>query len=497
MKRLHLYVIKSFLGPFFMTFFICVFVLLMQFLWKYVDDMVGKGLEWGVIGEILFYASFGLLPFAFPLSMLIASIMTFGSLGENYELVAMKSSGISLLRIMRPLIVLAISITILAFYFSNNVLPHTNLRLVTLIVSVKEQSPDLILKEGVFTNEIDGYNIRVNKKDDKTNMLYDILIYDHTHNKANEDVTVADSGFLRITEDKKYMVLTLYSGIKYDEENPYNRSKNRTYTRNESKFEKQVVNIKVSNFEFKRRDESIFKNNYRMLNLNQLSSSEDSLHIDYNRRVQDFIKQANFNPIVNKRLYRAFVMNDSIRSIAREKPDTLFNYDQLFADLEKYKKGEVIQSSVSFARSNHLQVSNSLNNLYNKKKFINKYEIERHKKFSLSIAVLIFFFIGAPLGAIIRKGGLGMPVVVSVFLFILYYVVSLSGEKSAREDVWNMAFGMWFSSAIFLPLGIWFTYKAVTDSAIMRSETYSDIFKKFNVKRKLFFRKSATIKTND
>src|SRR5690554_1236283 len=192
MKRLHKYIIKSFLGPFFMTFFIVVFVLLMQFLWKYVDDLVGKGLDISLLGEMMFYATFGLLPYAFPLAMLLASIMTFGSLGENYELLAMKSSGISLFRIMKPLMVIAIFITGTAFYFANNILPHTNLRFTTLLYSVKEQRPELVLQQGVFTNEIDGYSIRVGNKDKKTNMLYDLLIYDHTGNKSNESVTVAD-----------------------------------------------------------------------------------------------------------------------------------------------------------------------------------------------------------------------------------------------------------------------------------------------------------------
>ena len=211
MKRLHLFVIKSFLGPFFMTFFIVVFVLLMQFLWKYVDDLVGKGLDFKVLGEMMFYASFALLPLAFPLAMLLASIMTFGALGENYELVAMKASGISLFRIMRPLIVIAILITGIAFYFSNNILPKTNLKFSTLLFSVREQRPEMVLQEGVFTNEMDGYSIKVGKRDNEKKMLYDLLIYDHTKNKPNESVTVADSGLLWITEDKKFMVLNLFS----------------------------------------------------------------------------------------------------------------------------------------------------------------------------------------------------------------------------------------------------------------------------------------------
>ncbi len=483
MKRLHIYIVKSFLGPFFMTFFICMFVLLMQFLWKYVDDMVGKGLEWSILGELLFYASFGLLPFAFPLAMLLASIMTFGSLGENYELVAIKSSGISLFRIMRPLIIIAFLITVSAFYFANNVLPRTNLRFITLLWSVKQQRPELVLKEGVFTNDIDGYSIRVDHKNKKTNMLYDVLIYDHTKNKSNESVTVADSAYLEMTEDKKYMVMTLYNGTNYEEE--YNRhASKRSYPHRKNIFEKQVINIKVNNFEFKRRDESIFRNSYRMLNIRQLLNAEDSLHTVYKKKLRSFITKLTFNRVLIRNLLRRTTEDDSLRmKYEIEKPDTIFDFDQAFASLGRWKKKEIIREAIDEVRSNNQQINMSQNNLYGLKKKINKHEMERHRKFSLSLAVFIFFFIGAPLGAIIRKGGLGMPVVISILLFISYYIVSMIGEKSAREDVWPMFSGMWFSSFIFFPIGVWLTYKAITDSDIMKSETYIDFFKKLKKSR--------------
>jgi len=462
-----------------MTFFICVFVLLMQFLWRYVDDLVGKGLEWNVLGELIFYASFGLLPFAFPLSMLIASIMAFGSLGENYELTAMKASGISLFRIMRPLMVLALFVSLVAFYFANNVLPHTNLRFVTLLWSVKQQRPELVLKEGVFTNDIDGYSIRVDHKNKKNNMLYGLLIYDHTKNKANESVTVADSGSLRITDDKKYFVMTMYDGINYFEEEANNRTKNRTFPHREDHFKEQVINIRVRDFEFKRSDESNFRNSYRMLNIKQLNAAEDSLHTDYRERINDFANHLSINSTLTRRLAALEFKNDSLKKRYLDiKADTLVDFSQMFSELESWRKQEIVHSAISEVRTNNQQINSSTNGLFERKKIISKHEMERHRKFTLSIAVLLFFFIGAPLGAIIRKGGLGMPVVVSIFLFILYYIVSMTGEKSAREDIWNMFVGMWFSSFIFFPVGAWLSYKAVTDSAIMRAETYTDYFKK-------------------
>jgi len=463
-----------------MTFFIVLFILLMQFLWKYVDDLVGKGLDFGVLGEMIFYASFALLPLAFPLAMLLASIMTFGALGENYELVAMKASGISLVRIMRPLVVIALLITGLAFYFSNTILPKTNLRFSTLLYSVKKQRPELVLQAGVFTNEMDGYSIKVGTKNNETKMLYDLLIYDHTGNKANESVTVADSGFLKITEDKRYMVLDLYNGVNYQEQKTQNRNEKDNHAYQRNRFEEQTIRVRVRDFEFNRRDESIFKNQYRMLNIQQLVLMEDTLQDDYYSRLRNYMLQINVTPTLTKRMFNLTAQHDSLkRDQLVPGADSTFNFDEYFVGIDKWVKAEIAQNALNDARGVVQNISMYEGQLYLKKKTLNKYKMERHRKYTLSIAVLIFFFIGAPLGAIIRKGGLGMPVVVSIFLFILYYIVSMSGEKTAREDVWNMVNGMWFSSYIFFPIGVWLTFKAATDSAIMTAEAYSKFFKRF------------------
>lgn len=483
------------MGPFFMTFFIVVFVLLMQFLWKYVDDLVGKGLDMSLLGEMMFYASFGLLPYAFPLAMLLASIMTFGSLGENYELLAMKSSGISLFRIMKPLMVIAVIITATAFYFANYILPHTNLRFTTLLVSVKEQRPELVLQQGVFTNEIDGYSIRVGDKDKKTNMLYDLLIYDHTRNKSNESVTVADSGFLRITEDKKYMVLNLYHGVNYMEEGMKGRRQPETYPFRRDIFEEQTLRVKVRGFDFNRRDENIFRNTYRMLNTDQLRFMEDSLGSDYRLRLRKYILQIRLNTPIASSLHNYTVPHDSLKREVGEKPDSIFNFDEYFNRQDKWVKAEITQSALSEARNNVQTLNMYDDELYNRKKTLNKYTMERHRKYTLSLAVLIFFFIGAPLGAIIRKGGLGMPVVISILLFIAYYIVSMTGEKSAREDLWDMFAGMWFSSLIFFPVGVWLTWKAATDAALMSAETYRKLFDRLGLDKIKVLAKSKVKKT--
>lgn len=464
-----------------MTFFIVVFVLLMQFLWRYVGDLVGKGLDLSVLGEMLFYASFGVLPYAFPLAMLLASIMTFGSLGENYELVAMKSAGISLFRIMRPLIVIAAFISLLAFYFSNNILPKTNLKFTTLMLSVKQQRPELVLQEGVFTNEIDGYSIKVGHKDKKTNVLYDLLIYDHTQNKSNESVTVADSGYLKITEDKQYMVLNLYNGINYSEEQSTERKDINKRPFRRDKFDEQTIRVKVNNFDFNRRDEGIYKNFYRMLNIKQLNLQTDTLNEKYYEQVRGYLLQIDINPTISRQVYNLTVLNDSLKQKNLQAPDSIFVFDDYFNGIDKWVKAEIAMTALDRARSNMQNLNLYQGQITERKRNINKYDMERHRKFTLSIAVFIFFFVGAPLGAIIRKGGLGMPVVVSIALFIAYYIVSMTGEKSAREDVWQMFTGMWFSTMIFFPVGIWLSYMAGTDSAIMSSEAYMKLLNKIGI----------------
>ncbi|MDX9882005.1 MAG: LptF/LptG family permease [Prolixibacteraceae bacterium] len=478
MKRLHWFIIKNFLGPFFLTFFICIFILLMQFLWRYIDDLVGKGLEWQIIAEFLTYASFALVPMAFPLAMLLASIMAFGSMGENYELVAMKASGISLFRAMRPLIYIAVCLTGTAFFFSNNILPQTNLKFGALLASVKTQKPEMIIKEGVFANDIDKYSIKVDKKSRDSNMLYDLMIYDHTDNRGNVKVSIADSGTMVITHDKKYMILTLYNGENYEEQKEVERGPNKRYPFRRDRFTKQVINVPLKGFDFNRQDETIYRNYYRMMNLQQLRHQEDSLYEDYLLRLRRFVISMNYNSELVRSVINETQPVDSLKKALLFAPDTIVNIDTILYSKAQMFRNEIIQEAISEARSNAQNINHEQDMLYARKKDINKHTIERHKKFSWSFACLIFFFIGAPLGAIIRKGGLGMPVVVSILMFITYYMVSITGEKFAREDVWAMFNGMWFSSFIFLGLGIFLTYKAATDSAIMNMETYQLVFKK-------------------
>ncbi len=463
-----------------MTFFICVFILLMQFLWKYIDDMVGKGLEWNIVTELLIYASFGLVPLAFPLAMLLASIMTFGNLGENYELVAMKASGISLFRIMRPLLVVTVLLTLIAFYFSNNILPKTNLKFYSLMYSVKEQKPEMIIKEGVFSNDMENYSIKVGRKGRNNNMLYDVMIYDHSDNAGNANVTVSDSGKMEITEDKKFMSITLYNGKSYNDVKEKNQGSGRQFPFRRESFKKEVINISMKDFAFNRIDEDRYKGVSKMMNISQLTNHGDSLFSDYKIRLWRFMTSMSYPSDINKQVSWLAMPYDSLRRKPEiTPPDTIVDIDKMVASLSTFEKEDLYRRAVSNARNNSQIISQQLDEMYVRKKMVNNFAMEWHRKFTLSFACVIFFFIGAPLGAIIRKGGLGMPVVVSIIMFIAYYILLIIGEKFAREDAWSMVNGMWFSSFAFLPFGIWLTYKAATDSGVMNVESYQILFKKF------------------
>ncbi|MCF8381503.1 MAG: LptF/LptG family permease [Bacteroidales bacterium] len=495
MKKLHILTVKSFLGPFILTFFIVVFVLLMQFLWKYIDDLVGKGLEISVISELLIYTSASLVPMALPLAVLLSSIMTFGNMAEYNELLALKAAGISLQKIMAPVMVVSIFITLAAFAFNNNVLPYSNLKMRSLLYDIQRQNPDLQIKAGVFDNSIDGYSIRIEEKDARTNLLKNIRIYDHTDRMGNIIVTTADSGYMRMTEDESILLMTLYSGHSYEEmqKKKTGKSREKTYPHRRDVFDKQEILIELTDFGLKRTDENLFKSSYQMMNLSQLLYIEDSLK----NEIKD--DQINLNTTLDKSSY--YKNKNYLRKIESPKrflPDTIsadslradsllsdtikvvyFDLDSLFTSYDKDKQKRLLTQSISLARTTMNFVSNTNINVDNKVRRLRKYEIEKHRKFSLSLACLIFFFIGAPLGAIIRKGGLGMPVVVSVLFFLLYYIISLTGEKFVRESVITAFFGMWLSSFVIVPMSIFLSYKASTDSVIMNVETYFTFLKKF------------------
>lgn len=456
-----------------MTFFIVMFILLMQFLWKYIDDMVGKGLEFHVILELLLYASASLVPMALPLSTLLASLMTLGNLGENNELLAMKSAGISLPRIMSPLIIITTIITIGAFFFSNNILPYTNLKMSTLLWDVRNQRPELQIKVGVFNNDIEGYSIKIGDRDPQTSLMSNLLIYDHRSKEGNLAVTVADSGYMHITSDEAYMVVTLYNGYTYEEileSRAVRRNNSRKFPARKNKFDKQVVLLELKGFDFERSGEDLFKGSFHALNQSQLTHVSDSLS-----QVLETRKTAATKKLLEHTMFQNpfQLTRDSTVEVTH-----VFDKDSLYNALTPRFQKTIVSRALSAARTAKSSVSNTATEIHSRTKRMVRHTIEWHRKFSLSFACLVFFFIGAPLGAIIRKGGLGMPVVVSVLFFVVYYVISLTGEKFARELVWDPAAGMWIATLILLPLGVFLSYKATTDSVIMNADFYVNSVKK-------------------
>lgn len=450
----------------------------MQFLWKYIDDLVGKGLSWDVISELLLYAGASLVPMALPLATLLASLMTMGNLGENNELLAMKSAGISLPRILSPLIVITIFISIGAFFFSNNVLPYTNLKISSLLYSVKQQKPDLIIKKGVFTNLVEGYSIKVSDKDPKTGKLRNILIYDHSSDNGNTAVTFADSGYMKPTSDQKFLVATLYTGYSYKEvtsKKNVRPSKDNNLPAQKQLFEKEVIVFELKGFGLHRTDESFFKDSYQVLNLNQLQKAKDSLSLSLSQQVNSFSASLANNSIMRNPNWHRM---ERVKDTTTIKKKYAINLDSLYNTLPLAQKHIAISRALDHARSTKSYVSSTVDELHYKEKYIARHKIEWNRKFTLSFACFVFFFIGAPLGAIIRKGGLGTPVVISVLFFVIYYIITITGEKFARELYWNPALGMWISSFILLPLGIFLSYKATTDSVLMNADFYIEAIKK-------------------
>jgi lipopolysaccharide export system permease protein len=476
-KRLHILLLKSFAGPFALTFMIVIFIMVMQFMFKYINDLVGKGLEFPIISEFILYLTASMVPMALPLAILMAALMTFGNLGEYYELTAMKSSGISLIRIMLPLIILIIFLSIGAFAFSNNVLPVANLKMRSLLYDIQRKRPAFNIAEGVFYNGIEGFSMRIDSKDPNTNMLYGIQIYDHTERKGNNMVTVADSGFMKVSADDTYLIFNMYSGRSYNEiESDRKNSQGFTFPHRKDYFQEQSLLIELTGFGLDRTDESLFKSNFSMMSLAMLEHYEDSFKTEIGKiqkGLEKSLKQrtySNYNR-VNPNPIKDELSSDSITIIR-------LNVDSLFKVLTDRLQEQTLTSALTHARASMNFISTSETNSISKITRLRKYQIEIHRKFTLSIACLIFFFIGAPLGAIIRKGGLGMPTVISVLFFLAWYILSMSGEQFARDSAINPIFGMWISSAILLPIGIWLTYKSMTDSPILNMDTYGSIFRK-------------------
>lgn len=492
--------LQTFLPLFIMTFGICLFIVLMQFLWRYIDDMVGKGLGIPVLGEMFFYAALFLLPMALPLAILLASLMTFGNLGERLELLAMKSAGVSLIHIMRPLIITIGIISIGAFFFQNNAMPVVQVKLYSLLYSMRQKSPELDIPEGVFYGEITGYNVYVKEKNNQTGLLKDVMIYDYSKGFNNARVILADSGRLKTSADKLFLVLSLFNGESFENlsegQTGSNNRKTAVPYRRETFSTKDILIDFDANFT--RTDESFMQNQYMGKQLKDLQTSIDSMTVRL-----DSIKAINSKNVYDMSYKKTFSKPkrelsqqaetgtgntatandaDSLTKISNE-PVKIINFDSLYkAEAPSGQAALLVRakSNIESVKADYYFKAATLGDEAYK---VRRHLTEWHKKFTLSFACMVFFFIGAPLGAIIRKGGLGMPVVISVILFIFYYIIDNIGFKMARDGIWEAWEGMWLSSAILAPLGIFLTYKAVNDSVILNADTYLNAIKNFIGKR--------------
>ncbi len=472
-KQLHKLLIKAFSGPFLLTFILSVFLLVMQFLWKYVDDLMGKGLEWYVLAELLLYASASLVIMALPLAVLLSSIMIMGKLGETYEIVAMKSAGLSLVRITYPLIMSILTLTLAAFLFANHVWPVANLKFRSLLWDVTRKKPTINLKENIFYNGIQGYSIRVSEKEEETDELHDILIYDHSKQyRGNKKVIRAEHGTMEKTGDGRYLVFTLFNGKSYEEvpaerENKKKQRRNDSHPHMRSEFREQVLRFDLRDFKLERSDEDLFSNDYEMLGLGQLSEMVDSLDQVVTKNQEDYRRN------LDEELY---VYTPDSSRVGQQEPDT--NAYALFASIEKEHRKNTFRSAINQARSSKNMIEQKEHYIQNRKQMIARYNIEWHRKFTFPVACFILFMIGAPVGAISKKGGLGMPVVFSIILFLLYHISSMIGEKMVEEMVLNAWPGMWISTFILFPVGVILAWMANQDSRIMEADTYLAPFRK-------------------
>lgn len=458
-KKLDKLVIKAFIGPFIAVFFVTLLVLIMQFFWLWIDEFVGKGLSTGVIFEFIWYQSAVLVPLALPLAVLLSSLMTFGNLGESMELVAVKSSGISLLRFMRPLFLVSLLICGIAFLFSNFIIPVAVLRSQTLLADIVYSKPSFDIKEGVFYDKIVGFSIKIGRKE-ADSIVHDVIIYEKGSSNLQDNFIIAKSGIMRTTGNKRFLEFNLKDGWRYQEKGDrYN--KNTEFIR--IGFKEYSKQFDLSNLGMKKRtSDSVNRSNHRMQSMRQLEKAIDSIQREVN----------NYPQKVKKDVFSVFTfaryMDSGYVKPALQK-DTIKKFEQLIPDSNLFAVDQKASSLVSSVTLNS-EIANTEYRV--KQRDLRLHKIEWHKKITLSLACLVLFLIGAPLGSIIRKGGLGTPLVIAILLFMFFFFFNTSGEKYAKENVMTAFGGMWMATIFLLPIGIFLTYKAMRDSNLMNKEFY-------------------------
>ena len=471
-KKLDIFVLRSFAILFVGTFFICLFVFIMQFLWLYVDELVGKGIPMDVLMKFFYFTTLTLVPKSLPLAILLAALITFGNFGERVELTAMKAAGIPLIRVMRPLIVFSVVLGCVSFYFQNVTVPHANLQLQTLLISMKQKSPELEIPEGAFYDGIDNYNLYVKRKDSNTGMLYGVVIYNLSNGFENATILKADSGRLETTADKQHLRFILYHGEQFENlKDGQISSKNIPYRREQ--FGEKVMLIEFSS-DFDMMDGSFLSSNAMNKNMPRLAHDIDSMQM-----MQDSISRVYFNQLQNgsfasHRLTKSDTAK--LKTFVESEAVAFIDVDSLFHSSTRDQRKKWLESEQRRINNLKNELSLKTRTVFNADKNIRRHQIEWFYKITLSLSCLVFFLIGAPLGAIIRKGGLGMPVIVSVFTFIVYYILDTSGTKLAREGEISVLWGAWMSTTVLAPLGVFLTYQANKDSGVFNIDLYKTAF---------------------
>ena len=462
LKKLDKLILKSFLGPFIITFFIAFFVLMMQTLWKYIDDLVGKGLPFFTIIKFVWYASATLSSLAMPIAILISSIMTFGNLGESFELVAIKSAGISLLRFMRPLVWFTVLLCLITFLFANYVIPYSQLKFVTLYRDILVKKPALNMNQGIFYKDIDRYAIKVGKKDENGTKIENVLIYEQS-NVLQENTIIAKSGNMQISDNNNYLEFKLKDGNRYQEKGSYGDSATE-YVRLQFQTFKKLFDL--SAFNQKAGDENDLKNNSKMLSAAQLDKNIDSVS-----KIKDSLSK-NISKYIHASLK---YVNDTSAQWKNVASVTFSNKEKLFPDSAADILYERSISKIA-------EIKNTL--FFNSTEFETKrldivnLKLEWQRKFAFSLACMVLFFIGAPLGSIIRKGGLGMPLVVAIVFFLIFHLLNMFGEKFVKTETMSPFLGMWLAIIVLTPVGIFFTYKAMNDSQLFNKDLYLNFYRR-------------------
>lgn len=466
MKKIHKLVLKAYVGPLLAIFCIVLFVLMLNFVWRYIDELTGKGLDVNTIIELFVCGTINMVPLGLPLAMLLSAIMTMGNLGENFELLAMKSAGMSLLRILKPMLVVVAMIAVGSFFISNNLVPYANKRMYDILFDIREQRQELKFQDGMFFNGLPDMSIRVGHQNDNTGLLTDVIIYDTRSNSGDMTTTLADSGYIRMSDDKAYLYVTLFNGRTYE----HTRS-SQWYDRNtmrEHVFSRQDGTFPIEKVAMPEGDMSREFSESQTRNMVELEELMDSLQITIDRATMD-----TYQPLLKRQLFArdtTIVPNDSIR-IDRSQYHA-FNFYDSIPNMSMRDKAAVYETAARTARS--AQGSYSFDEQSSKVALTQYYraESEWHRKLTLPISIIVFFMIGAPLGAIIRKGGLGTPIVISVFFFVIYYVISLSGEKMTKEGTWDAIYGMWLPVFVLTPVAVYLTYKATNDTSLLDMDWY-------------------------